>query len=57
MFQVGGHFFIIRFSESFMKVGFDLTGIFMELKKLDWCDGGGKKRREGGEDPYSFVMV
>ena len=39
-----------KFPESFVKIGCDLAAIFMELKKLDWCDGGGKGRREGKEE-------
>ena len=38
-----------RFPESFMKILLDLAEIFMILKnrKIDWCDGGKKKGREG----------
>ena len=46
------------FPENFMKIQIDLAKI-LRIRKLDWCDGGGKKekgRREEGKESY-FVMV
>ena len=44
------------FSQNFVKIRLDLAEL-LRISKFDWCDGGGKKGREGdGKESY-FVMV
>ena len=38
-----------------MNIRLDSTEIFVELKKIDWHDRGGKGRRKG--KPYYFGLV